>query len=78
MASDHGGKNSLMKGPPLREHKRFGVVVVKYQSTSGATRRGPDGTVSQVVTPRGVILYGSLYNPTSIQKGKCQHSCAMS
>eukprot|EP01033_Poteriospumella_lacustris_P010467 gene10468-7441_t len=68
VASDHGGKNSLIKGPPLREHKRFGVVVVKYQSASGATRRGPDGTVSQVVTPRGVILYGSLYNPTSIQK----------
>lgn len=53
----------------LREHKRYGVVVVKYTSSTGSTRR-PDGVVSHVVTPKGAIMYGSLFNPLSIQRGK--------
>lgn len=67
-SSDNGRSGHVGK-PQIREHKRFGVVVVKYQSSTGATRRNPENTVSQVVTPRGVILYGTLYNPTGIQRG---------
>jgi hypothetical protein len=66
--SSENGRNGYLNKPQLREHKRYGVVVVKYQSSTGATRRNPDNIVSQVVTPRGVILYGTLYNPTSIQR----------
>ena len=53
----------------VREHKRFGVVVVKLNSAV-APRRGSDGTVSHVVTPKGAVLYGYLYHPASMQKGK--------
>lgn len=67
--SSENGRNGYLNKPQLREHKRYGVVVVKYQSSTGATRRNPENIVSQVVTPRGVILYGTLYNPTSIQRG---------
>lgn len=63
--SDNG---RLSTGKVVREHKRNGVVVVKLNS-SAASRRGGDGQITHVVTPKGAILYGSLFNPTSMQRG---------
>lgn len=52
----------------LKEHKRYGFVTVKINSVH-SNRRNGDGVMNQIVTPKGCILYGSLYNPLPIQKG---------
>lgn len=65
-ASPENGR--LSSGKVFREHKRNGVVVVKLNS-SAASRRGGDGQITHVVTPKGAILYGSLFNPTGMQRG---------
>ena len=53
----------------LREHKRYGVVNVKITNIS-TSRRSPENTVNHTITPRGTIIYGSVCNPFTIQKGK--------
>jgi hypothetical protein len=63
-SSDNGRSST---GKVIREHKRNGVVVVKLNS-SAASRRGGDGQITHVVTPKGAILYGSLFNPTGMQR----------
>lgn len=54
---------------PLKEHKRHGVVTVRVSAMNN-TRRNSEGQVNQVITPKGAILYGSLFNPAVIQNGK--------
>ncbi len=69
-----GGRLSLFSksssgNRPLREHKRHGVVTVRINSVNN-NRRNSEGQLSHVITPKGAILYGSLFNPAVIQNGK--------
>jgi hypothetical protein len=61
--------NPNPKGRFLKEHKRHGVVTVKINSTNSGRRLG-ESQVSHVITPKGSILYGSLFNPAPIQRGR--------
>jgi hypothetical protein len=54
---------------PLKEHKRHGVVTVRINAINN-NRRNSEGPPSQVITPKGAILFGSLSNPVAIQNGK--------
>ena len=53
----------------LREHKRHGVVTVKINAMNN-NRRNSEAQLNHVISPKGAILYGTLFNPTAIQKGK--------
>ena len=52
----------------LKEHKRHGFVVVKIHSVN-SSRRNSDAHINHVITPKGAILFGSLFNPAVIQNG---------
>ena len=60
--------NKTGNNKPLREHKRHGIVTVKINSPASG-RRGSDAQITHVVSPKGAILYGSLFNPSLIQRG---------
>ena len=61
----HGGSKSI-----LREHKRHGLVTVKIANVNN-NRRDNLGQINHIISPKGAILYGTLFNPNIIQKGKC-------
>jgi hypothetical protein len=62
------GSGSIHKSKLLREHKRHGFVSVKINASNSGRRLG-EGQITNIVTPKGAILYGSLFNPSSIQRG---------
>ncbi len=64
------GVNSATNKQTLREHKRHGVVTVKINAMNN-NRRNSEAQLNHVITPKGAILYGTLFNPSAIQKGKC-------
>eukprot|EP01039_Chlorochromonas_danica_P000831 gene831-904_t len=53
------------KFKPAREHKRHGVVSVKIHPVNG---RSADDYISQVLTPKGGLFYGSSFNPAVVLK----------
>lgn len=61
--------NLLTTKQSLREHKRHGMVTVKINCVNN-NRRNSEGQINHVITPKGAILYGSLFNPAVLQKGK--------
>jgi len=51
-----------------REHKRHGVVTLKMVNASTPVRRGSESVITNVITPKGCIIYGSsVFNPAVIQ-----------
>jgi hypothetical protein len=54
--------------PSLKERKRHGFVTVKLNSVN-SNRRVSESATPQIITPRGAILFGSLFNPAVIQNG---------
>ncbi|RYH12646.1 hypothetical protein EON65_37685 [archaeon] len=50
---------------PPREHKRFGCVTLKVHTINA---RNAEDQVSHVLTPKGALLYGSLFNPGVVLK----------
>lgn len=53
-----------------KEHKRHGVVTMKM-TLHNPTRRNSEQHITQTITPKGCILYGSLaFDPAVVQHGK--------
>jgi hypothetical protein len=67
--STDGNTSSNVKNRLLKEHKRHGVVTIKLNSNTSGRRLG-EQQITHVVTPKGAILYGSLFNPNPIQRGE--------
>ena len=53
----------------LKEHKRHGVVTVKMMNMAN-NRRGAENQLVHVISPKGSIIHGSVYNPALIKKCK--------
>lgn len=64
--------NNRNRKTSLREHKRHGFVTVKINSNN-PNRRPNEAVINHIITPKGSILYGSLFSPTAIVKGKLFH-----
>lgn len=56
-----------VKSKHIREHKRYGTVIVKVTNIA-PNRRPQDSVITHSITSRGGILYGSQCSPNTIQK----------
>ena len=77
VASSDGGAGRLKHH---KEHKRHGVVTMKM-TLHNPTRRNSEQHITQTITPKGCILYGSLaFDPAVVQHGMALrfHICAFS
>lgn len=75
-ASDSGSMTANInkgRGNSMKEHKRHGIVVVKIMNA--ANNRRNNNHTTHVITPKGSVLFGSVYNPNIIQKGS--YSCLL-
>jgi hypothetical protein len=66
--SENNNVGTVIRTKHIREHKRYGTVIVKITNMA-ANRRPQDNIITHIITPKGSILYGSLCNPANIQKG---------
>lgn len=70
--SEHGHARA-QENPPkqtkhAKEHKRFGMVQVKIH-TSNPARRNSETQINHVITPKGAVMYGSIFDPKNIMAG---------
>jgi hypothetical protein len=65
--------NNKNRKANLREHKRHGFVTVKINSNN-PNRRPNEAVINHIISPKGSILYGSLFSPSAIVKGKTNYT----